>query len=186
MESGGFVYEWYQILDFRGGSASSEMGNKVFPFSQYAVQNVEVPLTLHAGASETVYTAVYAIRKINPTSIPFIGDKGMFKLVSGSLTKAYDGATDRIIYTIDGVAEVNSLNLKLAGVSVSSSSYVLPFTNNMTVDLTSGSELTVEPDGGAAAGRGGNDRQGRRAGGGKREEYVHLRYGSVGRLLRRR
>ena len=143
VQPGGSVYEWYQILDFRGGSASSDMGNKVFPFSQYAVQNVEVPLTLHAGASETVYTAVYAIRKINPTSIPFIGDKGMFKLVSGSLTKAYDGATDRIHYTIDGVAEVNSLNLKLAGASVSSSSYVLPFTNNMTVDLTSGSKLSI-------------------------------------------
>lgn len=143
VQSGGSVYEWYQILDFRGGSASSNMGNKVFPFSQYAVQNVEVPLTLHAGASETVYTAVYAIRKINPTSIPFIGDKGMFKLVSGSLTKAYDGATDRIHYTIDGVAEVNSLNLKLAGASVSSSSYVLPFTNNMTVDLTTGSKLSI-------------------------------------------
>ena len=143
VESGGSVYEWYQILDFRGGSASSEMGNKVFPFSQYAVQNVEVPLTLHAGASETVYTAVYAMRKINPTSIPFIGDKGMFKLTSGSLTKAYDGATDRIIYTIDGVAEVNSLNLKLAGMSVSSSSYVLPLTNNMTINLTTGSKLTI-------------------------------------------
>lgn len=143
VQSGGSVYEWYQILDFRGGSASSDMGNKVFPFSQYAVQNVEVPLTLHAGASETVYTAVYAIRKINPTSIPFIGDKGMFKLVSGRLTKAYDGATDRIHYTIDGVAEVNSLNLKLGSMSVSSSSYVLPFTNNMTVDLTSGSKLSI-------------------------------------------
>ena len=143
VQSGGSVYEWYQILDFRGGSASSDMGNNVFPFSQYAVQNVEVPLTLHAGASETVYTAVYAMRKINPTSIPFIGDKGMFKLTSGSLTKAYDGATDRIIYTIDGVAEVNSLNLKLAGVSVSSSSYVLPLTNNMTVNLTQRSKLTV-------------------------------------------
>lgn len=143
VQSGGSVYEWYQILDFRGGSASSDMGNKVFPFSQYAVQNVEVPLTLHAGASETAYTAVYAIRKINPTSIPFIGDKGMFKLVSGSLTKAYDGATDRIHYTIDGVAEVNSLNLKLGSMSVSSSSYVLPFTNNMTVDLTSDSKLTI-------------------------------------------
>ena len=143
VQSGGSVYEWYQILDFRGGSASSDMGNKVFPFSQYAVQNVEVPLTLHAGASETAYTAVYAIRKINSTSIPFIGDKGMFKLVSGSLTKAYDGATDRIHYTIDGVAEVNSLNLKLGSMSVSSSSYVLPFTNNMTVDLTSDSKLTI-------------------------------------------
>ena len=143
VQSGGSVYEWYQILDFRGGSASSDMGNKVFPFSQYAVQNVEVPLTLHAGASETVYTAVYAISKINPTSIPFIGDGGMFKLTSGSLTKAYDGATDRIHYTIAGVAEVNSLNLKLGSMSVSSSSYVLPFTNNMTVDLTSGSKLSI-------------------------------------------
>lgn len=70
VESGGSVYEWYQVLDFRGGSASSEMGNKVFPFNQYAVQNVEVPLTIYAGASETVYTAVYAIKKnqshINP------------------------------------------------------------------------------------------------------------------------
>ena len=143
VQSGGSVYEWYQVLDFRGGSASSNMGNKVFPFSQYAVQNVEVPLTLHAGASETVYTAVYAIRKINPTSIPFIGDKGMFKIVSGSLTKAYDGATDRIIYTINGEAELNSLNLKLAGMSVSSSSYVLPLTNNMTINLVTGSKLTI-------------------------------------------
>ena len=143
VKSGGSVYEWYQVLDFRGGSASSAMGNKVFPFNQYAVQNVEVPLTLHAGASETVYTAVYAIRKINPTSIPFIGENGMFKLVSGSLTKAYDGSTDRVIYTVNGTAEVNSLNLKLAGMSVSSSSYVLPLTNNMTINLTSGSKLTV-------------------------------------------
>ena len=143
VQSGGSVYEWYQVLDFRGGTATSNMGNKVFPFNQYAVQNVEVPLTLHAGASETVYTAVFAAKKINPTSIPFIGDKGMFKITSGSLTKAYDGATDRIHYTIDGVAEVNSLNLKLAGMSVSSSSYVLPLTNNMTINLTTGSKLTI-------------------------------------------
>ena len=143
VQSGGSVYEWYQVLDFRGGTATSNMGNKVFPFSQYAVQNVEVPLTLHAGASEKVYTAVYAMKKINPTSIPFIGNDGMFKIVSGSLTKAYDGATDRIHYTIDGVAEVNSLNLKLAGMSVSSSSYVLPLTNNMTINLTTGSKLTI-------------------------------------------
>ena len=143
VQSGGSVYEWYQILDFRGGTASSKIGNKVFPFNQYAVQNVEVPLTLHAGASETVYSGVNAVGGIKPTSIPFIGNNGMFKLNSGTLTKAYDGATDRIIYTIDGVAELNSLNLKLAGMSVSSSSYVLPLTNNMTINLTTGSKLTI-------------------------------------------
>ena len=143
VEPGGSVYEWYQILDFRGGTATSNMGNKVFPFSQYAVQNVEVPLTLYAGASETVYTGVNAAGGIKPTSIPFIGNHGMFKLVSGSLTKAYDGATDRIIYTIDGVAEVNSLSLTLAGINVSSADYVLPLTNNMTINLNTGSKLTI-------------------------------------------
>ena len=143
VQSGGSVYEWYQILDFRGGSKSSNIGNKVFPFNQYAVQNVEVPLTLQAGASETVYSGVNAMGGIKPTSIPFIGDNGMFKLTSGSLTKAYDGATDRIIYTINGVAELNSLSLKLAGISVNSKDYVLPLTNNMTINLAEGGKLTI-------------------------------------------
>ena len=143
VESGGSVYEWYQILDFRGGSASSQMGNNVFPFNQYAVQNIEVPLTVYAGSSETAYTAVNAMGGIKPTSVPFIGNNGLFKLVSGKLTKAYDGSTDRMIYTIDGEANLNSLNMNLAGVSVESSSYVLPLTNNMTINLNSDSKLTV-------------------------------------------
>ena len=143
VQPGGSVYEWYQILDFRGGTNSSKIGNKVFPFNQYAVQNVEVPLTLHAGASETVYSGVNAMGGIKPTSIPFIADNGMFKLTSGTLTKAYDGATDRIIYTIAGVAELNSLSLKLAGISVNSKDYVLPLTNNMTINLAEGGKLTI-------------------------------------------
>ena len=144
VQSGGSVYEWYQIMDFRGGSASSEMGNKVFPFNQYAVQNIEVPLTVYAGASETVYTALYAVKKINSTSISFIGDKGLFKLTSGSLTKAYDGKTDRMIYTIDGNAELNGLKLSLFAIfNIDSKDYVMPLTNNMTIDLNSGSKLTM-------------------------------------------
>ena len=143
VESGGSVYEWYQIMDFRGGRATSSIGNSVFPFSQYTVQNIEVPLTLYANANEVAYAAVTANSRINTTSISFVGETGLFKLVSGIITKAYDGSTDRIIYTVDGVAEVNNLKLTMSGLNVNSSSYVLPFTNNMTVDLTSGSELTV-------------------------------------------
>lgn len=147
VESGGSVYEWYQILDFRGGAATlnivTVLPKGVFPLSQYTVQNVEVPLTLCAGASETVYTAVYADGVIYPTAIQFIGNDGMFKLNSGSLTKTYDGSTDRLIYTINGEAEVNSLSLSLAGTELDSSKYVLPFTNNMTVVLKSGSKLTM-------------------------------------------
>ncbi len=143
VQSGGSVYEWYQILDFRGGTASTQMGNKVFPFNQYAVQNIEVPLTVHAGATETAYSGVNALGGIKPTSLVFIGEEGLFKVVSGSLTKAYDGSTDRIHYTINGVAALNTLSLKLAGISVNSADYVLPLTNNMTVNLSSGSKLTL-------------------------------------------
>ena len=143
VKSGGTAYEWYQITDFRGGTATMGMGNDVFPFSQYYVQNIESALTLEQGASEKVYAAVYASSRINYSMIPFVGDNGMFKVVSGSLTKQYDGTTDRIIYTVNGQAEVNNLNLSLAGSSVSSKDYVLPLTNNMTVNLTEGSKLTI-------------------------------------------
>ncbi len=143
VKSGGTVYEWYQILDFRGGSATMGIGNKVFPFNQYDIQNVESAMTLEQGATETAYAAVFASSRINPSAIPFIGDTGMFKIVSGSMTKMYDGTTDRIIYTVNGEAEVNNLNLKLAGSSVSSKNYVLPITNNMTINLAEGSKLTV-------------------------------------------
>lgn len=145
VQSGGSVYEWYQILDFRGGTASIKIKNKVFPFNQYAVQNIEVPMTLYAGASETAYSAIYALKDIYPTSIPFIGtgSKGLFRLTSGSLTKSYDGANDRMIYTIDGVAELSNLSLDLSLATIDSKDYVLPLTNNMTVNLTQGSKLTL-------------------------------------------
>ena len=137
-ESGATVYEFYQIADFRGGGASSSMGNGVFPFSQYFVQNIEVPLTLNAGANEQVYSGVYAMRSTYTTAINFIGDNGMFKLTSGSFTKDYDEKTDRLVFTVNGEAALNTLSLKLAGMSVDSASYVLPITNNITINIQSG------------------------------------------------
>ena len=144
-ESGATVYEFYQIADFRGGSASSNMGNKVFPFSQYFVQNIEVPLTLNAGANEKVFSGVYAMSTTYTTSINFIGNDGMFKVVSGSFTKDYDEKTDRLILTVNGEAELNTLSLKLAGMSVNSASYVLPITNNISINIQSG-KVTINQD----------------------------------------
>ena len=150
-ESGATVYEFYQIADFRGGSASSNMRNKVFPFSQYFVQNIEVPLTLNAGANEKVYSGVYAMSTTYTTSINFIGNNGMFKVVSGSFTKDYDEKTDRLILTVNGEAELNTLALKLAGMSVNSASYVLPITNNISINIQSG-KVTINQDAALLAG----------------------------------
>ena len=137
-ESGATVYEFYQIADFRGGSASSGMGHGVFPFSQYFVQNIEVPLTLNAGANEQVYSGVYAMKTTYTTAINFIGNTGMFKVESGSFTKDYDEKTDRLVFTVNGEAALNTLALTLAGMDVDSASYVLPITNNITINIQSG------------------------------------------------
>ena len=150
-ESGATVYEFYQIADFRGGSASSAMGHGVFPFSQYFVQNIEVPLTLNAGANEIVYSGVYAMRKTYTTSINFIGENGMFKVTSGSFTKDYDEKTDRLILTVNGEAALNTLSLTLAGMSVDSASYVLPITNNISINIESGN-VTINQDAALLAG----------------------------------
>lgn len=150
-ESGATVYEFYQIADFRGGSASSGMGNKVFPFSQYFVQNIEVPLTLNAGANEQVYSGVYAMKSTFTTAINFIGDNGMFKVESGSFTKDYDEKTDRLVFTVNGEAALNTLSLKLASMSVNSASYVLPITNNITINIQSGN-VTINQDAALLAG----------------------------------
>ena len=150
-ESGATVYEFYQIADFRGGSASSNMGHKVFPFSQYFVQNIEVPLTLNAGANEKVYSGVYAMSTTYTTAINFIGDNGMFKVKSGSFTKDYDEKTDRLVFTVNGEAALNTLSLKLAGQSVNSASYVLPITNNITINIQSGN-VTINQDAALLAG----------------------------------
>lgn len=150
-ESGATVYEFYQIADFRGGSASSAMGNKVFPFSQYFVQNIEVPLTLNAGANEQVYSGVYAMKSTFTTAINFIGDTGMFKVESGSFTKDYDEKTDRLVFTVNGEAALNTLSLKLASMSVNSASYVLPITNNITINIQSGN-VTINQDAALLAG----------------------------------
>ena len=150
-ESGATVYEFYQIADFRGGSASSNMGNKVFPFSQYFVQNIEVPLTLNAGANEKVCSGVYAMSTTYTTAINFIGDTGMFKVESGSFTKDYDEKADRLVFTVNGEAALNTLSLKLAGMSVNSASYVLPITNNITINIQSGN-VTINQDAALLAG----------------------------------
>lgn len=145
-ESGAKVYEWFQIGDFRGGRATMCMSNGVFPFSQYFIQNIESPLTIYSGAEEILYTDIYASDSQNGASVTFIGNSGMFKVLSGSLTKQYDAAQDRMVYTVDGKAELNSLSINSGALRVDSSEYVLPITNNMTLHITPRSSITSKQD----------------------------------------
>lgn len=151
--SGSKVYEYFQLRDWRGGTATKSMNDnkeKVFPISQYYVQNIESALTIQSGAQESTYLTVHA--KVVGTAsakIDFIGDansKSLFKIANeGKLTKKYDPETDRITYTTTGSASLESLTLSVAGYNFNSSAYVLPINNNMTLEVLSG-KVTVNCD----------------------------------------
>ena len=148
--SGANVYEYYQVTDWRGGSQTGNMANneqKVFPFTQYYVQNIEAALTLNAGANEYTYISVTAsLVGTKSATIPFVGSNGLFKLgADGQFTKKYIPAQDRMVFTISGEASLNSIALSVAGVSVDSKDYVLPINNNVDIVITDGT-TTIEKD----------------------------------------
>ncbi len=125
------MYEYFQVTDWRGGSATSNMaGNKekVFPFTQYYVQNIEAALTLNAGACEYAYISVTAsIIGTKSATVPFVGSGALFQLgTDGKFTKKYIPAKDRMVFAISGETSLNRIALSVAGVSVDSKDYVLP------------------------------------------------------------
>ena len=148
--SGGTVYESFQSTDWRGGTATTALvtdeTNSVFPMSQYYVQNIEVPTKLYAGATEKGYTCTtITLAGVQGAEIPFIGagDDNLFTIDSGYVIKDYDEATDRQTYKVYGNISMKKIKISmklsvLATYTVDSSKYVLPITNNLSIEVFSG------------------------------------------------
>ena len=145
--SGSAVYEYFQIADWRGGSVTSSLlGNKekVFPFSQYFVQNIEASLILKGGADEYTYLTLTAgsgiAKQTKSTSIHFVGKSdAMFNMTDGSeLTKYYSPSTDRTHFITKGNVSLKSISLTVSVNTVDSSKYVLPINNNFSLEIKSG------------------------------------------------
>ncbi len=137
--SGATVYECFQVTDWRGGSATIKFitpknVKKVFPFSQYYVQNIEAPLTIEYGGAEKAYITAYD-EKI---TIGFIGANSMFELAEGAtFTKKYDPVTDRISFDINGNASLKGIKMTVI-LTIDSAKYVLPINNNVNINIHSG------------------------------------------------
>lgn len=147
-KNGAKVYEYFQLTDFRGGSQSTDMKNGVFPTSQYYVQNIEVPLTLEYGAREYSYTTLHMSSTPAASSIDFIGpDNAMFNLESGSVTKRYDGNTDRLVVEVAGKMTVSPINMKISSTnSLDSKKYELPINGNISLTVRTGSQIIMGQD----------------------------------------
>ncbi len=142
--SGAQVHENFQFSDFRGGTETSSMEAPVFPMSQYYVQNIEVPLTLHAGATQYSYTSIFmrtgfSYQYAYGSSVAFIGKGvGMFDLTDGYVVKRYDGSKDRLIVDVYGDISIAPINMSIATISINSTDYNLPINSNISVNIHSG------------------------------------------------
>ena len=149
IKDGGTVYEDLQIRDWRGGNATgfNMLNNeqKVFPISQYYVQNIEAPLILEAGAVEKVSSTVnVAIIGAQTASATFIGEsEGLFRLTDGTITKDYDEETDRLVFDVSGTVGMGRFVLTMSGMTLDTSQYVLPLNSNITINVKTGAVATV-------------------------------------------
>lgn len=142
---GSEVWEYFRVMNWRGGSASLSMkGNeqKVFPFSQYYVQNIEAKLRIYEGASEKISTTITAAGMDNSVSTGFIGENSLFEPQSEGcyIEKWYDGATDRLHLAIYGDMQIGAIDVY----GLSSGDYVLPINSNISVDIKQGTFCVTE------------------------------------------
>ena len=145
-KSGSKVYETFQIMDFRGGTQATDMDNGVFPISQYYIQNIEVPLTIHSGATEYAYTTVAMSGYHFGSSVGFIASSdAMFNLTSGYVVKDYNEATDRLEISVYGNITLSSINMSVGTGSINSANYELPLNGNITVIAETGT-ATINQD----------------------------------------
>lgn len=153
-EYGSTVHEVFQIADFRGGTATlGFLGTGCFPINQYFIQNCLTTLNLEFGSTLIVHSALYAMNKVNPLFLTFIsstlegqenGQRGIFSIrKGGSIVRNYDSENDRMIYDVYGSCFMNSIDLDLGLTTVDSSDFILPITNNLTVNVTSGSDVII-------------------------------------------
>lgn len=162
---GGKVYESFVIGDWRGGGNTACIGNdptyRVFPFKQYFIPNVEVPMTINYGGEEIAVMSLYGDNSKLMVNANLVGmNNSLFNLVSmgSKLIKHYDPQTDRQYFTLNGEVEFSEINIKVnSDLTVRSSDFVFPISSSFTfacndcelsipydVEMLPGSEILVD------------------------------------------
>ena len=158
VNSGAIVHENFELGDWRGGTASSNIyyekdTKHLFPFQSYALQNVEIPTTYTYGSKLETFMAVNTGFGSIPFAVSMIGSQNTLFLLQdeGSvIRKWYDPTTDLTCYELSGTAQLDELvmNLPFVG-NFKSGDCNLPVSNSMHVilancDMTLSKPLTVQ------------------------------------------
>lgn len=162
------VHEDFQVYDWPGGSnalglvISAVLSNAgAFPINQYAMQNIECPVTYHPGSHMYAsFGATASFIQVAADEIGIVGVNGenaMFLMDDNAdadntwVRKYYDTETDQQVYEVNSSAHLGSMVIeipafKMAGAMLGapdltgfdSKTFVLPITSNMKLHLLSG------------------------------------------------
>ena len=158
VNNGAIVHENFELGDWRGGTASSNIyyqkeEKMLFPFQSYALQNVEIPTTYTYGSKLETFMVVNTGFGSVPFAVSMIGSLNTLFLLQdeGSvIRKWYDPTTDLTCYELSGTAQLDELvmNLPFVG-NFKSGDCNLPVSNSMHVilancDMTLSKPLTVQ------------------------------------------
>ena len=161
IQSNATVYECFQLTDWRGGDCTITLNKnkssyRLFPFSQYYIQNVQVPMKMEASAAEKCYFSVSytSIGGVATESAPasLIGTDGLFTIDSGSITKDYDEQNDRLIIAVDGKMTISTMQIKVkpsmlsSTITIDTDGYIFPLNNNITVNVNENSTVDISQD----------------------------------------
>ena len=158
VKNGAKVHEDLQIQDMVAASSLTSTGwlsennktlYKVFPVSQYYIQNVEAPTKYYYGSQ--LLGSVNLLKGSSATaemgsanSVKIVGTSESLFLVTSNdesswVRKTYDPSTDRIVWETNSSADVGELSISLSGIAgIESKFFVLPINNNMTIHAKTG------------------------------------------------
>lgn len=153
----GSVYSPFVVRDFKGGtySASKCWGyglaiNKVAPFCEYEMPNIQCNSRYYSGATLTGYADLWASSKHNTTTINAISSSGILRIANGSyIDKSYNASTETTALTFVGTITMGSLSMKITSITVSMSDtyFPIPWTYNVNIgDGTTATTLNASYD----------------------------------------
>lgn len=147
LNSGAKVYEDMFFTDYPGSATTTGtiVNAGAFPMMKFTARNVEVPMTISNGASESVHVNIWGSNAgYYKMWIELVsnGSGAMFQN-SGSVTKSYKDS--RQYLDVDGDLSINSMSLNLAGTSASTRDLSgVPIPSNYTINVNSGTTTCNE------------------------------------------
>lgn len=161
-QSGASIYQLFQLKDWRGGSTTLDMLDRVFPVNSYLLENIQVDTTYAYGARLYGQYFISAGDKYYNDRLPFLSIVNSVTMLLGTdsdecLFRLSEGASADLTYangiltmTTHGDMQTGAITLNAAtGISVAtinSAELVCPFSANLALVVDSDSTFTFNND----------------------------------------